>query len=118
MNAYIMLGSDIGVSDTESMIAAYTSLISSLKTALPDMNIYVMQLPPVLGDNGKNVLINDYNARLLSMADSLGVYCIDTNTELKDNEGNLSAEYADAETGAVNSTYYDKIVGYILTHTA
>lgn len=115
---YIMLGSDIGVSDVKTMVTTYMSFLSKLKTALLDMNIYIMQLPPAYADAEKNTQINEYNTRLLEIANSLGVYCIDTNTELKNNEGNLKEEYYDAETGTYTSEYYDAVCGYILTHTA
>ena len=117
MNVYIMLGSDIGVSSVDDMISSYMTLVSSLKNSMPDMKIYIMQLPPAYGDTEKNALINEYNTRLLELANTLQVYCIDTNTEMKDNEGNLNAEYIDSETQTVNEEYYKQISGYILTHT-
>jgi len=117
MNVYIMLGSDIGISDMDSMISAYTSLVSNLKLSLPEMKIYIMQLPPAYADAGKNALINEYNTKLLALAENAGVYCIDTNTELKNNEGNLSDEYFDAESVKYTDKYYKDICGYILTHT-
>ena len=117
MNVYIMLGSDIGTSVTDDLVSSYMNLVSGIKTSLPEMKIYVMQLPPVFGDSAKNALINDYNTRVLALADTLGVYCIDTNTAFKSNDGNLSEEYADTETGGYNSKFYDDIKGIILTHT-
>lgn len=117
MNVYIMLGSDIGTSVTDDMVSSYMNLISGIKTSLPEMKIYIMQLPPVFGDADKNALINEYNTRLLALADTLGVYCIDTNTAFKSNDGNLSEEYVDTETGGYNTKLYDDIKGIILTHT-
>ncbi|MBQ8298066.1 MAG: hypothetical protein IJX77_09825 [Ruminococcus sp.] len=118
MNTYIMLGSDIGVSTTEEMLSAYLNLVSGLKASVPEMKIYIMQLPPAYADAERNALINDFNTRLLTLANSVGVYCIDTNTEFKDNEGNLRAEYINADTGEYTDKFYDDITGYILTHTA
>lgn len=122
MNVYLMLGSDIGVSDTNDMIKEYMTLVSNLKSALPDMNIYIMQLPPVPGDSEKNTLINEYNERLLSLAKTCGVYCLDTNTGFKNNEGNLNDNYIntaeDAAEKPLTDKYYKDICGYILTHTA
>lgn len=117
MNAYIMLGSDIGVSSTDEMISAYTTLVTNLKTAMPEMKIYIMQLPPVFDNAEMNTMINDYNARLLSLADTLGVYCLDTNTGFKNNDGNLHDDYKGAEGTEYASKFFDDIVGYILTHT-
>lgn len=121
MNVYIMLGSDIGVSEIDTMIAEVTKLVSGVKASVPGVSIYVMQIPPVHGDAEKNTLINEYNSRLLSMADSLMVHCLDTNTGFKGNDGNLNAEYVNIseEDGSVSISdkLYDDITGYILTHT-
>lgn len=119
LNVYIMLGSDIGSSSTEEMIASYVSLISSLRNAAPDANIYVMEYPPVLGitDSVNNETINSYNSELLSMADRLDVYYISTGLDLKSATGDLDEQYWSAETGSLNSAAYDLIKGYVLTHT-
>ena len=120
-NLYIMLGSDIGTDPVDEMIESYSKLVDNLHSARPDMNIYVMQLPPVKAegeDNSKNELINEYNSKLLAMADKYQVYCIDTNTTLKNQEGSLGPEFIDEETKKFNETAYSTITGYILTHTA
>lgn len=119
-NLYIMLGSDIGVSNVDDMITAYTTLVNSLHNYLPDIKIYIMQLPPIYSDGEtlNNELINQYNSRLLNIARNAGVYCIDTNTALKSAEGNLSEEYWNAETGELSEAAYKAISDYIRTHTA
>lgn len=119
MNIYIMLGSDLGVSSIDDMITEYTNLVTSLKASLANSKIYVMQLPPIAADSGTltNALIDDYNSRLLTMAKNCGVYCLDTNIDLKSNEGALKPDYTDAETGELNAQFYKDICGYILTHT-
>lgn len=119
MNVYIMLGSDIGVSSVDDMISSYMTFVSNLKASLPEMKIYIMQLPPVYADSETvtNAMIDEYNSRLLSLANSLGVYCIDTNLEMKTNEGSLKDEYWSEETGTLNESAYSFICGYILTHT-
>ncbi|MDE6664792.1 MAG: hypothetical protein K2K14_01170 [Ruminococcus sp.] len=119
-NVYMMLGSDIGVSPTEDMIANYTALIENLTAVLPDMNIYIMQIPPVITDVAPvtNELINTYNEQLLSMANSKGVYCIDTSTVLKSIDGNLKEEYWSSEDKKFTEDMYKAVVEYILTHVA
>ena len=117
---YIMLGSDIGTSSVDDMISSYSSLVSDLHNYLPDMKIYIMQLPPVIYDTETvtNDLINQYNSRILDMAKSTGVYCIDTNTALKSTaEGRLADEYWDGESGKLSEEAYKKISDYIRTHT-
>ncbi len=118
---YLMLGSDIGVVSVDDMISSYTSLVNDLHGYLPDMKIYIMQLPPVIYDTETvtNDLINQYNDRLLDVAKSTGVYCIDTNTALKATaEGRLADEYWDSENAALSKAAYEKISDYIRTHTA
>lgn len=120
INLYLMLGSDIGVSEADDMISAYTELVKDIHSYLPDTKIYVMQLPPAAYDTEAvtNEKINLYNGKLLGMAKSVGVYCIDTNTALKSAEGVLSEEYWDAETGKLSENAYKAISDYIRTHTA
>ena len=119
-NVYIMLGSDIGTSETETMISSYKELISNLTTSLPAMNIYIMQIPPVRYDNAPvtNELINTYNEQLLAMANSCGVYCIDTSTALKSVDGNLKEEYWFDEEKKFTEDMYKAITEYIITHVA
>lgn len=119
-NLYIMLGSDIGESTVDDMINSYSNFIANIKATLPDTKIYIMQLPPVYTDSETvtNEKINEYNSRLIQLADSYSVYCIDTNTILKNNTGTLNEEYYSAETDSLTSQAYSAVYEYILTHTA
>ncbi|MBR4628074.1 MAG: hypothetical protein IKO47_10320 [Ruminococcus sp.] len=119
-NLYIMLGSDLGTSDTDEMVSAYTTLVSNLHNYLPSMDIYVMQLPPAAASSQTvtNDMVNEYNSKLLTMARNLGVYCIDTNTALRGADGALDTDYWSEDDGQLNSKAYKKIAEYILTHTA
>ncbi len=116
---YIMLGSDIGTSSVDDMIAGYRTMVEALHSALPYTDIYIMEFPPVYEDSDKvtNDNINKYNSKLLSMADSVGVYCIDTNTPLKGPEGRLAADYWSEKEKALNEKAYTDICNYILSHT-
>lgn len=117
---YIMLGSDLGASEINTMISNYTALVNNLHSALPNMKIYVMQFPPVIYDTETltNDMINEYNNRLLAMCNTVGIYCIDTNTALKSENGTLAEEYWSYETLSLSAAGYEKICEYILTHTA
>lgn len=122
-NLYIMLGYDIGTSAPEDMISNYTTLVKNIRSFLPDMKIYIMQLPPVPATTQEssamnNDIINSYNSKLLDMAKSLGVYCIDTNTALRGADGAISGEYWSEDDGWLTSKGYKAIADYILTHTA
>lgn len=118
-NIYIMLGSDIGESNTDDMINNYSSFVADLKANLPHSRIYLMQLPPVYTDSEfvTNDLINDYNSRLIQLADSYSIYCIDTNTILKNNTGTLDEQYYSHDEDSLSSQAYSAIYEYILTHT-
>lgn len=119
-NLYIMLGSDIGESTVDDMINSYSNFIANIKAGLPDTKIYIMQLPPVYTESESltNDIINDYNSRLIQLADSYSVYCIDTNTILKDNTGTLNEQYYSSESDSLTAETYSVIYEYILTHTA
>ena len=117
---YIMLGNDLGTSSTDDMIASYTTLVNNLHGSLPDMKIYVMQIPPVIYDSDvkSNEKVNDFNNRLLAMCNTIGVHCIDTNTALKNESGALAEEYWSYETLSLSEKAYENVCSYILTHTA
>ena len=117
---YIMLGSDIGTSSVDSMIKSYSELVKNLKGYLQSTDIYIMQLPPVSDVEGaavNNALINEYNTKLLNIADTNGVYCIDTNTALKGVDGTLTEGCRDSLTGLLTESAYKIIADYILCHT-
>ncbi|MDO4863020.1 MAG: hypothetical protein Q4A05_02520 [Ruminococcus sp.] len=117
---YIMLGNDLGTSTTDGMIASYTTLVNNLHGSLPTLDIYVMQIPPVIYDSDvkSNEKVNDFNNRLLAMCNTIGVHCIDTNTALKNESGALKEEYWSYDTLALSKEAYEAVCGYILTHTA
>ncbi|MBQ9899030.1 MAG: hypothetical protein IJM44_06210, partial [Ruminococcus sp.] len=73
-NVYLMLGSDLGTNSSDEMISSYVSLISNIRTAFPDVNIYVLEYPPVITETETltNEIVNDYNSKLLAMADRIG----------------------------------------------
>ncbi len=117
---YIMLGSDLGTSDSDEMIANYTAFVNNLHTSLPSMKIYVMQLPPAIYDSDtvSNEKINTFNTQLLAMCNTLGVYCIDTNTALKSEEGKLPEDYWSYETLSLSEAGLKAVSDYILTHVS
>lgn len=119
-NIYIMLGSDLGTASVDEMIESYTALVKNIHGYLPESKVYIMQLPPVREDGGAvtGKLINEFNTKLLTLSNTIGVYCIDTNTALKGVDGSISDEYRDAETGSLNEAAYKTIADHILRHTA
>lgn len=117
-NLYLMFGKELDSSSIDAVITSYANLISSIKSAVPDIEIYVMQYPPLLYDSDAltNEMVNDYNNRLIMMCDSLGIYCIDTNTALKSESGKLNESYWSYETLSLSQNGYNKVKEYILTH--
>ena len=116
---YIMLGSDIFTSSVDDMIESYTDFVKNVRGYLSTADIYIMQLPPISGSSNatSSNIINEFNTKLLTVANLTGVYCLDTNTALKGVDGNISEEFTDKETGKLNEKAYKKIVEYILCHT-
>ena len=115
---YIMLGDDIGSSSVDDMITSYTEFVKNVRGYLTDADIYIMQLPPAgEGSAIDNGAINEFNTKLLTIANTNNVYCIDTNTALKGVDGNISKEYVDSETGALTEKAYKTIAEYVLCHT-
>lgn len=117
-NIYIMLGSDLGTSSVDEMIESYTSLVKNIHGYLPESKVYIMQLPPVKDDSVvSSKLINEFNTKLLTLANTSDVYCIDINTALKGVDGSISDEYRDPASGALTEAAYQTISDYILRHT-
>ena len=116
---YIMIGSDISTASVDDMIINYTDFVKNVRGYLSSADIYIMQLPPLrAGAEGiSNNTVNEFNTKLLTIANTTGVYCLDTNTALKGVDGNISEEYVDLQNGNLNEKAYKKIVEYILCHT-
>ena len=116
---YIMIGSDISTASVDDMIINYTDFVKNVRGYLSSADIYIMQLPPLrAGAEGiSNNTVNEFNTKLLTIANTIGVYCLDTNTALKGVDGNISEEYVDLQNGNLNEKAYKKIVEYILCHT-
>lgn len=117
---YLMFGSELEKEPADSMIEKYTNLVNSILSAVPEVDVYVMQYPPVLYDTDTltNDMVNDYNSRLLTMCNTLGIHCIDTNTPLKSEAGKLDESYWSYETLTLSEKGYDKVKEYILNHVA
>ncbi len=118
-NLYIMLGSDLGTAELNDMISGYTALVTNLHSSLPEMNIYMMMMPPVPFDTEtvSNEKIDEYNTSLLDLAKKAGVYIIDTNSILKGENNSLDERFWSYDTSSMNSDAYDEICAYILDHT-
>lgn len=127
-NVYILLGSN-GVAwyDNDKMITAYSAFIDSIKEELPDTDVYIISITPVgtikenieTKENGKvlNSEIDDFNLRLLDLANQKGVYYLDVNSQLKGENGKLPDDVT-KDGMHFNKDTYEVFVNYILSHTA
>ncbi len=116
---YIMLGSDIGTSSIEDMTSNYMEFVKNVRGYLTSADIYLLQLPPVAENGGKvtNNMVNEFNTKLLTIANMTGVFCLDLNTALKNVDGTISEEFISPETGDLTEKAFKKIADYILCHT-
>lgn len=125
-NIYIMLGSNgIAWLKADTMIEYYSRFVDSVMKELPDSKIYILSIPPVTAERESaesepilNSDIDNYNSRLLKMANEKQIYYVDINTILKNNDGKLSSEYAQEDGMHFVKDTYSVVVEYILSHIA
>lgn len=124
-NVYIMLGSNgIAWLTIEDMIEEYSEFTKSVRNALPDTNIYILSIPPVTAARETaetpiaNADINEYNSRLLDLANQNGYYYVDVHSALVGADGTFPTEDAAEDGMHFNKTTYDKMLKYILSHVA
>ncbi|MCR4922561.1 MAG: hypothetical protein K5931_00940 [Lachnospiraceae bacterium] len=105
----------------EKYIESYTSLVDKIIEWAPKTNIVLMAIWPV-DDNGiykgkvKNEWIEKYNKFLLSLAEEKGIYYLDVDTVLKNDEGSIKEEYDSGDGLHYSSSAYKVILDYIVTH--
>lgn len=124
-NVYIMLGSNgIGWLKIDEMIEEYSEFTENIKKSLPDTNIYILSIPPVTqaretsDEPVSNENIEEYNSRLLELANQNNYYYVDVHSALKNSDGVLSEEDAADDGMHFNKATYDKMIKYILSHVA
>lgn len=100
---YILLGTNgLPWYENEEQIEMYGTLIDEMKERYPDAILYVESLTPkrqVSDYDSKfdSAKINDFNDRLFQLAEEKGVYYLDVQTTLKDDNGYLKEEYSTSE---------------------
>jgi len=120
---YLMFGTESLSSQPADQTAdQFSLLLSSVKAQAPETKIYVMSIPPVTDTAEKsetpllNSVIDDYNSRLLRLAEEEDVYYIDINTALKDNDGKLNPLYAEEDGIHLNLEGGKVLLNYVLNH--
>lgn len=126
-NVYILLGSN-GVSwyKNDDMIKDFSDFIDSVQGELPDANVYIISITPVgtkkesiaTPEDGRvlNTEIDNFNSRLLELANQKSVNYLDVNSALKDSSGKLP-DSVTTDGMHFNKATYQTFVDYILTHT-
>ena len=120
----ICLGSDgLAQVDKESFIQDYTTLIQDIRSASPDTTIIVCSLPSVVPDyNGadglSSYLVGEANDWIRDVCSDTGAYYADTGSILRDANGTLMSEYAQANGKTLNSAALNLVLNYLRTHTA
>lgn len=125
-NVYIMLGSNgIAWLPTNTMIEYYSEFVDSIMTQMPEVDIYILSIPPVTAEREVaesepilNSDIDNYNSELLKMANEKQIHYVDINTTLKNNDGKLPSEEAQDDGMHFVKNTYSVVVDYILSHTA
>lgn len=125
-NIYIMLGSNgIAWLTIEDMITYYSDFVDEIKNSLPDSKIYILSVPPVTASRETasqepilNSAIDDYNSKLLEMANEKKIYYVDINTALKGNDGKFPSDMAASDGMHFVKTTYSVMLDYILSHTS
>ncbi|MCR5108961.1 MAG: SGNH/GDSL hydrolase family protein, partial [Lachnospiraceae bacterium] len=100
---------------------SYTTLVDDIISWAPDSNIVLMAIWPVDDDGTykgkvKNEWIDKYNAFLLSLAEEKGIYYLDVDTVLKDENGSIKEEFDGGDGLHYRSDAYKVIIDYIITH--
>lgn len=120
---YLMFGTESLSSQAADETAyLFSLLLSSVKAQAPETKIYVMSIPPVTTAAEQtetpllNSVIDDYNSRLLELANEEDVYFIDINTALKNNDGKLDPTFAEEDGIHLNLEGGKVLLNYVLNH--
>lgn len=100
-------------------INEYSKLIDIIKENSPETIIILQSLYPVYSpmyDAINNEMVNERNAWILETAESKGVYYLDTQSVLRDENGDLPEKYQNGDGYHPNEAGYKIILDYIKTH--
>lgn len=120
----ISLGMDSLLEVTkDEYIAAYTSLISSIRQVSPDTTIICCALTSVLSsytgaDNLSPAAVMEANKWIEQVCMDTGAYFADVGTLVRDSSGCLLSEYASSNGKALNSAGINKVLEYLRVHAA
>lgn len=121
---YLMFGTEsLTTQGADETANQFDQLLNSAIATAPEAPIIVLSIPPVTAFaevNGEhpiaNSVIDDYNTRLLEIANKRDVYFVDVNTALKNNEGKLAPEMAEEDGIHLNAQGGQALLNYVLNH--
>lgn len=120
---YLWLGSNgLDVRDADQVIRDYERLLRRILTALPDVPVCLLEVTPVAADRPEryehftNARVDAFNAGLYALARRHNVYLLPVNALLKDEAGNLPADYAAEDGIHLQKAAYELLAEYLYTH--
>ncbi|MCL2019426.1 MAG: GDSL-type esterase/lipase family protein [Oscillospiraceae bacterium] len=116
---YVMLGSNgISFLSGSDMVTHMEGFMEELAKAAPNSQIILLTIPPVTAEYEQShpetiQNVNDYNYMLKTSALRNNYFIIDSAATLKDSEGYLAAEYAEADGLHFKSSAYKAMLSLI-----
>lgn len=120
---YVMLGANgLGWIDKDKFISYYGKLIDEIKSAYPDISIYIQSILPVTAafEQKKpeitNAKIDEYNAAIQALTKDKQVYYVNVAESFKNESGALPDEASPKDGMHFGADYYQRWFDYLKTH--
>ncbi len=121
---YLMLGTNgIDWMSVDQMIEQYQKVFDQLKKDNPDAVFYIQSIPPITKEKEKSAdqmsiaKIQEFNGRLLKLAESKKAYFVDVFSALAQEDGYLSSEIS-TDGVHFDSSVYTTWIEYVRRHTS
>ena len=120
---YVLMGTNTMVSfNDDDLLAYYDEMLNQIMLNLPGVQIYVQSITPVIpgvDSRMSNERINGLNDRIAKMAWEKGLYFVNLQEALADENGGLRTEYGAAKDGYHMTGQGTRAwLEYLITHTA
>jgi hypothetical protein len=119
---FVMLGSNgmASTSDIDAMKTTYSTLMEKLAASCPNSELYCISVTPVTANSSAaaessitNEMIRTFNEFIEQYCEQNGLTYIDLYSQLIDDSGCFSTEYAEVDGMHFLGTTYDVMLGYI-----
>ena len=121
---YLMLGTNgIDWMSVDQMIEQYQKVFDQLKKDNPDAVFYIQSIPPITKEKEKSAdqmsiaKIQEFNGRLLKLAESKKAYFVDVFSAIAQEDGYLSSEIS-TDGVHFDSSVYTTWIEYVRRHTS